>query len=263
MPDSALFIPEGDGIFRPTELTRGPWSDDAQHGGPVAALLAGAVEQLESERDLQVVRLTFEFLRAIPLTPLRVEATTEVAGRSVDRVSAHAHDRATGEPVAVLMALRIRRKAVAVPPQPRRRKPRGPAGLTAMGRVIDKGRISFAFDGMEVRFARGGLVEPGPATAWFRLRKPVVAGQSPSPLQRVAAACDFGNGISGIADFSDLLYINPDLGIALHRHPVGEWVCLDAMSRLEPNGIGGADAALFDEQGTIGRSYQTLLVSAR
>jgi hypothetical protein len=262
MPDGALFTAEGGGVYRPTELTRGPWSDDAQHGGPVAALLAGAVEALEPERDLQVVRLTYEFLRPIPLAPLLVEATVEGAGRSADRVSAYAREETSGQPVAVLMGLRIRRKALSVPAQRRPRQPRGPEGLESFAGVGRDG-VSFATHGMDVRFAGGSLLRPGPAAAWFRLRVPVLPGLTPSPLQRVAAACDFGNGISGLAEFSTLLFINPDLTVALHRHPEGEWVCLDATSRYQGNGIGGADAALFDEHGPIGRSYQTLLLATR
>lgn len=269
MPEQALFTAMGDGVYRPSELTRGPWSDDAQHGGPVAALLAAAVEAIESERDLQVARLTFEFLRAIPLTPLRIEASLEGAGRSVDRVSAYAADQASGEPVAIVMALRIRRKQVGVPAQRPATPPRGPDGLPRTDLSVDGSstpgapRVSFAGDGIELRTARGSFRRPGPAAVWFRLRHPVVAGWPVSPLQRVAAAADFGNGISSLTDFRSLLFINPDLTIGLHRYPTGEWVCLDARSRLEGNGIGGAEAGLFDEAGSIGRSYQTLLLSSR
>jgi acyl-CoA thioesterase len=90
-----------------------------------------------------------------------------------------------------------------------------------------------------------------------------VAGEDTTPYQRVAAAADFGNGISSLADFESLTYINPDLTIALHRLPIGEWVCLDAASRLETHGVGFAESALFDEQGRIGRSIQSVLVEAR
>lgn len=264
MRDDALFMPEGNGVFRPTELTRGPWTDDAQHGGPVAALLAGAVEELDPERDLQVARLTFDFLRPIPLSPLRVEAASDGVGRSVGRVSAVAREDATGDAVALLRALLIRRKPLDLPEAPPAgESPHGPHGLSSRGGLVPGEQVTFATHGMEIRFARGTVLEPGPATAWFRLCQPVVAGRPPSPLQRVAAAGDFGNGISGLADFGTLLFVNPDLTIALHREPVGEWICLDAISRYEPNGIGGADTELFDEQGPVGRSYQTLLLSAR
>jgi hypothetical protein len=51
--------------------------------------------------------------------------------------------------------------------------------------------------------------------------------------------------------------------VHLHRRPQGEWVCLDAVTLPEPNGIGIADSALFDERGAIGRAVQTLLIAER
>ena len=74
---------------------------------------------------------------------------------------------------------------------------------------------------------------------------------------------DFGNGISGLDLMNDLLFINPDLTIQLSRLPVGEWVCLDARSRYEPDGIGSAVSDLYDEAGPIGRSTQSLLLDSR
>jgi hypothetical protein len=59
------------------------------------------------------------------------------------------------------------------------------------------------------------------------------------------------------------LFINPDLTIYLHRLPVGEWVCIEATSRLEPHGIGYAESVLHDPRGRIGRSCQSLLVDTR
>ncbi len=259
----ALFRPEGGSVFRPTELTRGPWTDDAQHGGPVAALLAGAVEAVDAERGLQVARLTYELLRPVPLEPLRVEAAVQRAGRSVDRVSATAYHAHSGEAVVTLLALRIRRKRVPVPSQPEPLPSPQPDELRPHAGGFPPDRISFVSHAMEMRFTAGSFERPGPAAAWFRLVCPVVAGQPTSPVQRVVAAADSANGISNIADFQSLLYINPDLTVALHRHPAGEWVCLDAVSWLDPNGIGGAEAAILDERGRIGRSYQTLLISQR
>ena len=45
-PASALFVPDGDG-WRPTGYSRGPWSNDSLHGGPVAALLTRELERVE------------------------------------------------------------------------------------------------------------------------------------------------------------------------------------------------------------------------
>jgi hypothetical protein len=46
----------------------------------------------------------------------------------------------------------------------------------------------FPGDGIEVSFVKGHLTEPGPATAWFRLRVPVVDDEPISQLQRTMAA---------------------------------------------------------------------------
>ena len=54
---------------------------------------------------------------------------------------------------------------------------------------------------MEVRFVAGGFLEPGPATAWLRMRHPLVAGEEPTPLQRTLVAADVGNGISRRVDY--------------------------------------------------------------
>jgi len=56
------------------------------------------------------------------------------------------------------------------------------------------------------------------------------------------------------------LFINPDLTIYLHDTPEGEWVGLDAVSAIEPKGIGLATGILRDERGVVGRSLQGLLV---
>jgi hypothetical protein len=58
-------------------------------------------------------------------------------------------------------------------------------------------------------------------------------------------------------------FINVDLTVHLHRMPTGEWICMDAVTLPEPNGIGMADTQLFDARGPIGRAAQTLLIADR
>jgi len=73
-------------------------------------------------------------------------------------------------------------------------------------------------------------------------------------------AADSGNGVSIVADPRNVLFINPDLTVHLHRMPVGHWVALRAKSVLHPNGVGLAESGLFDRGGAIGRSLQSLFV---
>ena len=91
---------------------------------------------------------------------------------------------------------------------------------------------------------------------------PVVAGEPISPLTRVLAAADSGNGISNVLDFDTHLFVNPDLTVYLHRYPAGEWVALDAHTTLG-GGIGVADTVLSDERGPIGRGVQSLFIAER
>jgi hypothetical protein len=97
----------------------------------------------------------------------------------------------------------------------------------------------------------------------MRMAVPLLPGEEPSPLQRVLAAADSGNGVSAALDWRSYLFINVDLSVHLNRMPEGEWVCLDAVTIPERDGVGIADTALFDERGQIGRAAQTLLVGPR
>jgi hypothetical protein len=116
---------------------------------------------------------------------------------------------------------------------------------------------------MERRFVSGSFLDPGPATVWMRMGHPLVAGEEPTPLQRVLIAADSGNGVSATLDYGRYLFINVDLSVHLHRLPAGEWVCLEALTTPEPTGVGLADTLLHDERGPIGRALQTLLVRER
>jgi len=261
---ASLFEPvEGEG-WQPTAYSRGPWAPDSLHGGPVAALLAREAESAGgAEVDWQPARLSVELLRPVPLAPLAVGATVTRPGRKVQLVDAAVRS-VGGDVLATARLLRIRRT-----PEPDgapvttagQVPPRGPEGLPRATPRI--GELAFHSHGVEHRFAAGMIGVPGPATDWIRLRVPLVPGEDPSPLQRVAAAADFGNGISGVADFGELLFINPDLTIHLHRLPAGEWVCLDAVTWMEDRGVALAESRLWDERGPLGRSLQSLLTEAR
>jgi hypothetical protein len=257
----ALFERLGDGRYLPSDLTRGPWDPEAQHGGAPAALLAALIEAAEPGSDMRIARITFELLRPVPLTELRAEARVVRPGRRVQLVRARL---SAGEQVVVAAtALRLRRgegpSACAergAPPGPEKAQPEGfPHG--------DPSQRSFAGTANDIRFVSGHYNEPGPALAWISLRAPVLPGQPVSGVQRAAAAADFGNGVSAALDWSQYAFINPDLTVYLERDPEGEWIALDAVTRLASDGTGAAESVLSDRAGRIGRAVQGLLVQPR
>lgn len=259
----AFFTPDGD-RFVPSELTRGPWDPDAQHAGPPAALIGRALERCEPPGDTQIARVTYDILGPVPLAPLRVDARVARPGRSVQLLEAEL----AGEDGRVAMratAWRIRTAEVGLSadlPGVGADPPPGPEAASP-GPFFDTGQDVGYHTAMDVRFVRGSFLEPGPALVWMRPRVAIVAGEEPSPLQRVLVAADSGNGVSAVLDLSRFVFINTDLTVHLHRLPAGEWVCLDALTLPESHGVGMSDTSLWDERGRLGRALQSLFVARR
>jgi len=250
-----------DGFVHATGFSRGPWDPNAQHGGAPAAILMRAIEQLEdADESLQLARVTYELLRPAPLGDLHVSAAVVRPGRKVQLLEASL-STPDGVEVVKARALRVARAPVST----------GPIELPAPGgienltedTIFSDGREMYVNGGIEVRMVRGHFYEQGPAFAWFRFKMPVVAGEEPSALQRLVAAADFPNGISSELSWDEYIFINPDLTVYIEREPRGEWIGLDAQTRVVENGIGLAQAVLYDAEGRVGRSLQSLYVARR
>jgi hypothetical protein len=256
----SFFQRRGD-VFEPSELTRGPWDPDSQHAGPPSALLGRAVERCGDAEGKHVGRITCEVLRPVPMTPLTVTAEVVRPGRSVELIAASLAD--DGGEVMRATGWRLRTEPVELEPAPPDEPPgHGPAdgsGKDFFPTGVDVGYHT----AMEYRFVTGSFLEIGPAVVWMRMRHPLVEGEEPTPLQRVLVAADSGNGVSAALDYHRYVFINTDLSVHLHRGPGTEWVCLDAVTRLESAGVGISDTLLWDELGRIGRAAQTLLVRER
>ncbi len=256
---TAPVFERSDGHFVATDLGRGPWDPTALHGGAPAALLIGEFERLPAAEGLMLARVTYEFMRPVPVGPLEVHARVTRPGRRVQLLEASIF--AGGVEVVRARALQIQAAAAGgagaddTPPPPGPEHG-GSRPLRAPHRPM------FAPDAIEIRFVSGGWAN-GPCTAWFRLISPIVAGEANSALQRLAAAGDFGNGISATLSWDDYLFINPDLSLYIEREPAGEWICLDSRTRIAPGGVGVAESVLYDARGRVGRATQALLVAPR
>jgi hypothetical protein len=158
--------------------------------------------------------------------------------------------------------LRIRISDLSLPDQPPD-PPSPPVPDLASERPSFVARRTAFADAMDLRFVKGSWDELGPVTMWTKLIVPVVVGEEPTPLQRTAAAADFGNGVSRVLDFETHVFINPDLTVSLSRPPVGEWIGLDCVSRISGEGYGQAESLIFDRLGPAGRAIQSLIVDAR
>ncbi len=249
-----------DGGFVATELARGPWDPDAQHGGAPAALMARAFERCDPDPHLLLARLTYEFVRPVPLGRLSVGVNVARPGRRVQLLEGSISGPDGAELVRA-RALRVHRAALEEPLEPAP-APTPPDPETGHENDYPATVPMFATTAMEIRFVEGAFLEPGPATAWFRLRVPLVADEATSSLVGLVAAADFGNGISSVLPWDGRhVFINPDLTVYVERPPFGEWIGLQANTRILNDGIGVSESILYDERGRVGRATQALLVS--
>jgi hypothetical protein len=256
----AFFLRTGDDSYVATGWTRGPWSRAHQHAGPPSALLGQALEAVAPDGG-RLARCTVEILKPVPIGPVTVTARVVRPGRSVTLLAGEL--LAGGEPVLRGTAWWLRSEHEAVPrPTGSSSAPAGPDEFETVDPFPGFGEVSY-FEAMEWRLVTGSPAQAGPATAWMRMRLPLVADEEHTPLVRVLAAADSGNGISGVLPMDRYLFVNTDLSVHLHRHPIGEWVLIDAETTAEPDGIGLAFAVLSDESGRIGRSTQTLFIAER
>lgn len=255
-----FFVPLGNGRYEATDWTSGPWEAGSQHGGPPSALLGRAVERAPGGDGKLVTRITFELLGPVPVGPLAVRTEVVKRGRSVDLVEATLTAK---REVMRARAWRIRTAELdhdgAVPVDP---PPPGPeTGHTVEG--FEVGTTVNYLAAMEWLFVEGSFLEPGPATAWLRMRIPLVPDEKPTSLQRVLAAADSGSGISAALDFGRWLFLNPDLTVYMQRPAAGEWICLAAVTTPGHNGIGLAITRLYDREGRIGTGAQSLFIAPR
>jgi hypothetical protein len=254
-----FFVPDG-GRFVATQSTRGPWSRDHQHGGPPAALCVRALEALAGDGAV-LARLTVDFLRPVPIAPVTVHAEITRAGRKVQRLRAALRDAAGDDLLNVTgVALRVAPSSGAAvldadgaPPPPDAATPF----------TFPFFRESDGYDAaVEARVARGTWGQ-GRLAAWMRPRVPLVAGEVASALQSLVVVADSASGLAVVLDPARHSWVNADLTVVLHRHPVGEWFCLDAATTAEAHGVGLTRARLWDVRGPVGGSAQTLVLEAR
>src|SRR5260370_18173076 len=126
----AFYQPAGPGAFVATPATAGPWSPDAQHGGPPAALLARELELHEPDETKRLARVAIDILRPIPIGKLTGRTAMLRPGHRISLLAAVLE--CDGEEIAHARGWRIARSpSPAVPARQSVAEP--PAGPAADG----------------------------------------------------------------------------------------------------------------------------------
>ncbi len=251
-----FFFADGDYLVA-NDSARGPWSADACHAGPVSGLLARAAEAVVT--DKQLVRLTANFVRPVPMGGIRIDCEAVHSGRVVTSTTMTAFDRrgricvtATTNHIVVENTGELSTPN-APPPLSRDDEPddfiisNAPHGQPFISNFV------------ETRYPPGSINELGPNTLWMRTPA-LLNGETPSPFQRACPLADCGNAISRNQELTEVSFVNSDITVALHRFPESDWLASESISHWQNNGIGLSHATLFDELGEIGFALQSLVL---
>jgi hypothetical protein len=255
VPAEAFYEPVGDGRFRSTEHTVGPWTPADQHAGPPAALLARAIERVVPASEGRLTRVAVDLLRGVPVAEVEVRAHVVRAGRSVQLAEAELLvDGRSAARAAAWWHQATDSSAVASP-----RAAAPPRSAARTFAPVPRARRGY-LAAMDWSPVAGGFDRPGPATVWSRMRYPLVSDEQPTGLQRLLAVADSGNGVSWQLDWDRWLFVNTELTVHLVAEPAGEWICLDAVTHVGADGAGVATSRLSDERGEVGWGAQALLI---
>jgi hypothetical protein len=256
----AFYLRSAPDIVVPTKATVGPWDPKLQHGGPPAALLGDAIERASSsDASMRVASFSMDFLGPVPLEPMTIATEVVRGGKKIELVTATAS-------IGGRAALRVNAWRIAVEDgrTPEKNVEPAPPLPPPVETPLFRGVPRFGYgESLEWRFVEGAFTELGPATVWSRLRVVVVRGELVTPLARALSMVDSANGISLELEVTKFLAVPVNLTVSLSRWPEGEWVGMNARTRIAREGVGTTHARLFDRRGTIGEAMQTLFVAPR
>lgn len=267
VPNGALFTREG-ACYVPTDRARGPWSRDALHGSPVAALIAHCVEQeLRRSRhgesgivgELRIARQTIDLFRPVPFGKLDVDVESIREGRRLAVYQTRVSCEGTPLTQATTLCLRGDVSFGAVGANHSDEAPPAPEDATP-AKIDRVGNRWVSYPGtLEMRH----VIPPGgtePPVVWIRADAPVLAEASLTPAVRAASIADF------VSPFANMQpgrsgYVNADITLHVHRPPVGDWHYLRVVSRGAADGVATAQAVLGDRSGSYGACSASSLIN--
>lgn len=244
--------------YTATAHTVSPWGPDLQHGAPPSALVTHVLEQVAPEGG-RLVRVTTEILGAVPVARLSATARIVRPGRRISFLEAVVTDD-TGREVVRGSGWWVRtgdtsdienpEVASAADLLPLDECPDARAG-GAVAEFITDWKSPF-IDSLEIRVGEGQL--------WLRSPYPVVAGVENSSWTGLMVVADVANGVDRVLDPGEWQFMNTDLTVSLHRLPVGDWTAIRAEANYGPDGIGLTIGRLFDQNGPVGSTTQSLML---
>lgn len=277
MGNQAIYEREAENVYRPTRFAGSPWSQSMQHGGPVLGLFAREVENAAAETGMQVARLTVDLFKAVPMERLVAETRFVRQGKRIAAIESTLRPLDSSAPVSRASGLLLRAKPHDKRPwETPEHPPPYPTRTEAPPPDVSRTRSKRPAGFHEHVVGRSGADDAGPYV-WMTTKLGLVAGEAISPLQRAAAMTDMTLGFQmrmaarrrAKASAEDepptmgALMINADTTSYWERPFTGDWLGMRPSLITERDGIGTAQAVLYDAAGRVGTSTQSALVQGR
>lgn len=249
MGEEAIYKISGSRV-EPTEHAAGPWDPTTQHGAAVSALFTQSFLKLETRVPMQIMRLTIDLMKPVPLAPVDLQIRVVREGRKIQLCEAEL--TADGVPVARATALKVRTEQLALPEglEPLPITQPLPDALPERPRLQPHGFNAAS----ERRGIKDDARRPTQAAAWFRHHRQVIAGETTPPTVRAASMADYANGNARVLDGRQWRFLNADITVHMHRPPIGEWILLETDGAFSPRGMALISGRLGDVEGYFGRT---------
>lgn len=267
MPSQRAHLFERDNeMWFPQPASVGPWSPQALHGGPVAALCASVAEEALPGEGLVTTRLTLDLVRPVPLRPLHVNRQVIKEGRRVNLVAIEVRDE--DRTVALAWVQRSLEAPFNLPSLEGTgcelvRPADGPESWPPLdSKLSPRGPAPFYEFATEMRVPDPvGIYGKRPIEAWIRVYADLLPGVPLSPAAAVMAAADYGNALgSPEAPGTYTAFPNADLTVYLARAPQEAWVRLSPETTWLADGLGHTRCRLADRYGMLGTSAVLLVL---
>ena len=257
----AMFTADESGALTPTDIARSMWSKEQMHGVAVSGALARALELRlgESGRtELVPTRYRVDLFKAARMEPFTVEVEEVRQGPRLLLLDATMQQGDTRVARASCLFLRPTEN-----PSGRAWAPSDRVGPPPLDVVppSEEPRVPFFASDSPWSQDFPQHQNAGRKRTW-QTGLPVVAGETPTPFQVVAAVADATSmvvnwGTEGVQ------YINTDIDLALARLPEGLEIGFAAVDRVEHDGLSVGSATVFDRRGPVGVASVTALANAK
>ncbi|MEZ0122185.1 MAG: thioesterase family protein [Candidatus Reddybacter sp.] len=262
----SLFIVENN-HYLPTEHAASPWGPVTLHGGASAGLMTALMEEQFQSDSMQLVRLTVDLFRPVPMGALEPRGRIIRDGKRIKLLEMSLFHE--GLEICRSHGLVIEKQDIVLPAaaQLPTAPPQALVDAFQQGEVIGINALESSSDvvyppGLHNLITLKPVsldIGTGSGCSWVRLPVNVREGKANSPLVTIATLADFANGFAQLHLNAEQGFINADLTLNLHRLPVDEWIAIDARTLAQPHGISLVETVLYDRRGMIGRVSQSNL----